>query len=184
MKRFIEGTPSFRLKPLDAFLVALVSGLVLFVVAVPFSGAVAAAVVIIPTPPVPSTDISLSVTDSRDPVQVGELLTYDIDVSNIGPISATNVALTVDLPGDSKKPRVTNVTITTTQGSCGAPDSQLKLKCQLGSIAPGNTVVTTIVVEVTARAKGTLKTTSRIDASERDTNRKDNQVKSITTVQN
>lgn len=184
MKLLIDRTPSFRLKPLEAFLIALVSGLVLFLVAVPFSGAVAAAVVIVPTPPVPSTDISLSVTDSPDPVQVGESLTYDIVVSNIGPISATNVALTVDLPGGSKKPRVTNVTVATTQGSCGVPNSQLKLECQLGSIAPGNAVVTTIVVEVTARAKGTLKTTSGIDASERDTNREDNQVKSITTVQN
>ena len=47
----------------------------------------------------PSADLSLTKSDSPDPVQAGELLTYSLGVHNAGPQSATGVVLTDTLPG-------------------------------------------------------------------------------------
>jgi uncharacterized repeat protein (TIGR01451 family) len=50
-------------------------------------------------------DLSVSKSDSPDPVTTDAVLTYAIDVANAGPDLATNVTLTDDLPrGASSAP--------------------------------------------------------------------------------
>jgi uncharacterized repeat protein (TIGR01451 family) len=45
-------------------------------------------------------DLSVSTTDSTDPVIVGDPFSYQITVSNVGPDDATNVIVTDTLPGN------------------------------------------------------------------------------------
>ena len=47
-----------------------------------------------------TVDVKTTVTDSPDPVVARNTLTYNINVSNGGPLAATNVAVTVTLPQD------------------------------------------------------------------------------------
>ena len=47
-----------------------------------------------------SADLTVSKVDSPDPVVVGKRLTYTITVTNLGPDTATGVALTDDLPDE------------------------------------------------------------------------------------
>ena len=184
MNRLTEPHTRLRIRALDAFLVTCISSMVLILVAIPFSGAVATAIVIVPTPPVPFTDMVLSASDTPDPVQSGDLLTYNIVASNLGPLEATNVNVKIDLPGGTNKPHVLLVSVTTDQGACGVPDKNLKLECGLGSVDTGDSVAIAIVLEVTDRAKGKLNMNSRVDASERDRDGANNRVKAVTTVQN
>jgi uncharacterized repeat protein (TIGR01451 family) len=46
----------------------------------------------------PAVDLSLTKADAPDPVSVGGVLTYTLDVKNNGPSSATGVSLTDLLP--------------------------------------------------------------------------------------
>ena len=46
----------------------------------------------------PAADLSLTNTDSPDPVLAGQLLTYTLTAQNAGPSDATEVELTDDLP--------------------------------------------------------------------------------------
>lgn len=46
----------------------------------------------------PATTLTVNKTDSPDPVLIGEILQYNIDVTNTGDETATSVVLTDDLP--------------------------------------------------------------------------------------
>ena len=183
MKLFINRHTRYRLRPMEGFLIACASVLVLFLVGLPYSGAVASAIVIVPTAPVPSTDVALSVSADEGPVQAGDLLTYDAEISNVGPIEATNVNVDIDLPGRSKKPDVTVVSVDSTQGTCEVPDGGLKFRCALGSVPAGFTAQIEIVVQITDGANGTLKASFNVNASERDTDPPNNRVRTATAVQ-
>jgi len=66
-------------------------------------------------------DLSLTKSDSPDPVTVGAVLTYTILVSNAGPDPATNVVVTDDLPK-----QVDFVSATASSGSCQSPPGKGK----------------------------------------------------------
>ncbi len=89
--------------------------------------------------PVPVADLSVTKTDSPDPVLVGQPLTYTLTARNNGPNNATGVTVTDTLP-----PGVTLASATASQGSgcSGAPT----VTCSLGSLAIGTTATVTIVV--------------------------------------
>ncbi len=61
-----------------------------------------------------NSDLSVTKTDSPDPVTVGNNLTYTVTITNNGPGGATGVVLTDTLPVG-----VTFVSATPSQGSCG-----------------------------------------------------------------
>src|SRR5262249_21003329 len=74
-------------------------------------------------------DVSLTKTDSPDPVTVGSNLPYTITVSNGGPSTATGVTMTDALPAG-----VTFVSATPSQGNCNGTAT---VTCSLGSLNNG-----------------------------------------------
>lgn len=84
-------------------------------------------------------DLSITKSDSPDPVTVGQNLTYDVGVTNNGPSNATDVTLTDTLPEE-----VTFVSADAEQGSCS--QSVATVTCDLGSLDEGTVVRVTIGV--------------------------------------
>jgi len=102
------------------------------------SSATAGTTVSAPAAPPASADLAITMTDSPDPVTVGNNLTYSIAVTNNGPDGATNVVVTDTLPSD-----LTFVSSTSDQGSCSGTGT---VTCDLGSMVNGATATVTIVV--------------------------------------
>ena len=76
-----------------------------------------------------TADLSITKTDSPDPVTVGTALTYSIEVTNAGPDTATGVVVTDELPKG-----VTYVSATTTAGSCAVAANKRRVTCALGTV--------------------------------------------------
>ncbi|MEU4192124.1 hypothetical protein AB0E69_09510 [Kribbella sp. NPDC026611] len=92
-------------------------------------------------------DLSVTSTDSPDPVLAGRPLTYTVRVTNAGPSTATGVKLVDVLPGAVD---FTSATITTGSGSCvlvtipvDPPSKQVE--CELGTMAPGSGPTTVVI---------------------------------------
>lgn len=103
-----------------------------------------------------AADLSVTKSDSPDPVQNGSNLTYTIVVKNNGPSTATGVMLTDTLP-----PGVTFVS-----SSCGGPS------CSLGSLASGAS--TTVTLVVTSVSLGLITNTVTVSGSQPDPNSANN----------
>jgi uncharacterized repeat protein (TIGR01451 family) len=84
-------------------------------------------------------DISVSVSDSPDPVSLGGNLTYSIVVANSGPSSATGVIVTNLLP-----PTASLISVTPSQGTFTTNGNTVL--CNLGTISSGATATVSIVV--------------------------------------
>jgi uncharacterized repeat protein (TIGR01451 family) len=102
-------------------------------------------------------DLVVTKTDSPDPVHVGQTLTYSITVHNEGPLPASGVTLTDNLPKNAGFGSAS-----TTQGSCTVKPSKRLVTCNLGAVAAGATVTVTITVKPTA--KGTISNTATASA--------------------
>ncbi len=89
-------------------------------------------------------DLSLTISDSPDPVLTGAALTYTIKVHNAGPDPATNTVVTDALPGG-----VSFVSATASGGSCSKSGS--KQVCDLGNVT--TTVDRTVTVKTTVKKK-------------------------------
>jgi uncharacterized repeat protein (TIGR01451 family) len=89
-------------------------------------------------------DLSLTISDSPDPVLTGALLTYTIKVHNAGPDPATNTVVTDGLPG-----AVTFVSATATGGTCSKSGG--KQVCDLGTVT--TTVDRTVTIKATVKKK-------------------------------
>jgi len=88
-------------------------------------------------------DISVSMTDNPDPVQVNQLLTYSVTITNNGSDTAKDVDLTDDLPAD-----VTLDSVSSEQGTCNYNAGTHQVTCGIGNINNGDEVVVTIEVDV------------------------------------
>ena len=88
---------------------------------------------------VPSADLSITKTDSADPVDQGAAYSYTITVNNAGPSDATSVVATETLPA--------GVSFVSTSGGC-AEDPNGVPTCTLGTIAAGG--MASYTVNVTA----------------------------------
>lgn len=118
-------------------------------------------------------DLSISMTDSPDPVGNRKQLTYTVVVTNNGPINATTVTVT-----DTLVANTTFVSATPSQGTCTGTTN---ISCSLGTINNGNTATITIVVKPTAT--GIRQNTAVVNLSEPDPNLSNNTVTATTTVQ-
>jgi uncharacterized repeat protein (TIGR01451 family) len=123
----------------------------------------------------PSADLSITKSDSPDPVVVGQNLTYSITVTNNGPTAASAVTVTDTLPGS-----VTFVSATPSQGSC--TPSAGTVTCNVGSLAfPGSA---TISIVVTPTATGTISNSASVASTTNDPNNGNNSVGPVDTTVN
>jgi uncharacterized repeat protein (TIGR01451 family) len=140
---------------------------------VPDNNSATVETVILPT----DADMSVTMTDSPDPVKIGELLTYQIVVHNAGPDEATNVV--VSNPVDSA---LQNATVTTTKfgGNCHNYGNNL-VRCYLYNMAAGSS--TTVTITAVAGSEGIVPNTATVSLREPDSNPGNNSVTVQTTVE-
>lgn len=130
-----------------------------------------------------SADLSLTKSDSPDPVATGGALAYSIQVTNAGPDAATNVIVTDNLPKG-----VSFVSAASTQGSCSTKGKSPTLTCALGTLAGNagpvyNATPVTITIRVLAPQKaGTISNTASVTSDLKDPNSKNNSATATTQV--
>jgi len=120
-----------------------------------------------------TADLSISMTDSPDPVSQGTDLTYVIGVGNNGPVAATGAILTDNLP-----PNVTFVSATSGLGTCSQTSGTVT--CNLGNLRVG--VHGSVLIVVRPTRQGTINNRATITANEIDSNPSDNTAMQSTTV--
>jgi uncharacterized repeat protein (TIGR01451 family)/CSLREA domain-containing protein len=108
----------------------------------------------------PLANLSITKTDSPDPIQAGAQLTYTLVVNNAGPNPATGVTVTDTLNG------TVFLSVMTTQGSCTFNSVTKTLTCNLGSLAVAGTA--TITLKVIVAQVGTISNTATVTANEAD----------------
>jgi len=118
-----------------------------------------------------ATDLSLTKSDSPDPVVAGNNLTYTITVSNPGPNDASNVVVTDNLPGGVDF-------VSATGGTCDRTGNTVT--CNLGQVNAGQSPTVTIVVRT--KKEGTLTNTASV-TSPQDAVLGNNSATATTTVQ-
>ena len=106
-----------------------------------------------------AADLSVTTTDSPDPVAKGETLTHVVTVMNAGPSSATKVTLAVEFSGP-----VGSMVVTPSQGTCTTPKATFS--CTLGVLMPGATA--TVTVQLSPKQVGILTNTSTATAVQHD----------------
>jgi trimeric autotransporter adhesin len=120
-----------------------------------------------------SSPADLAVTLQAPATQTtGSVLTYTVQVQNLGPNAAQGVTLTATLPQS-----VIFGGINPTQGTCNGSG---EFYCDLGSIASGSAA--TVTVSVTPTDSGTLQTTAVVSSVSYDPVSSNNQVSASTTV--
>jgi uncharacterized repeat protein (TIGR01451 family) len=112
-----------------------------------------------------AADLSVTKSDSPDPVSKGAALTYSIVVTNNGPGSAADVQLTDSLPAN-----VQFVSAASTAGSCAQTGSTVA--CNLGQVSNGASVTVTIIV--TPKKAGTVTNTVQVSSGSPDPNSANN----------
>lgn len=135
--------------------------------------------------PTGSADLSLTKSDSPDPVATGGALTYLIQVANAGPDVATNVVVTDNLPKG-----VSFVSAASTQGTCSVKGKGKSptLTCAIGTLASVagplyNSTPVTITVRVLApQQAGTISNTASVSSDLKDPSSKNNSATATTRV--
>ncbi len=118
-------------------------------------------------------DLSVTVTDSPDPVLQGNDVTYTVTVTNGGPDPAVGVTVTDQIPLS-----VTFRSATPSQGTCSEQDDTVT--CSLGDLAAAGSATVSIVA--TTDAHGTITTTASVASSTEDPDELDNEDTEQTTV--
>jgi uncharacterized repeat protein (TIGR01451 family) len=109
--------------------------------------------------PAPNADLSISKSDSPDPVFAGQQLTYTLSVSNDGPADATGVTVTDQLPDG-----VTFNSASSSQGSCSQSGGMVT--CDLGTLADGASA--TVTIKVTPQSPGEITNSASVESNEDD----------------
>ena len=117
-------------------------------------------------------DLSLSKTDSPDPVIAGSPLTYTITVTNGGPNAALGVLMTDALPAGA-----VFVSANPTQGSCSGSST---VTCDLGTLGSGQ--FASIIIGVNTTGAGVLTNTASVGSNVEDPNTTNNSATTTTVV--
>jgi uncharacterized repeat protein (TIGR01451 family) len=111
--------------------------------------------------PEPTADLSVTKSDSDDPVTPGSSFTYTLKVKNNGPDEAKNVVVTDPLPVG-----IPPDVITTSQGSCHEEEDEdagiITVICQLGDLDDGEEA--TITIEVLTFSPELLSNTASVSS--------------------
>ena len=118
-------------------------------------------------------DLSLTKSDSPDPVAENATLTYTVEVQNAGPDPATNVTVT-----DNLDSQVTPGSATATVGTCDTQGK--KVTCELGTLANGASA--TITIQVTPKKTGQITNTASVTSDVTDPVATNNEDTEATTV--
>jgi uncharacterized repeat protein (TIGR01451 family) len=121
-------------------------------------------------------DLSVSLSDSPDPVATNAQLTYTIKVHNAGPDAATNTTVTDGLAGTGS---VTYVSAATSAGTCTR--SGTKVTCDLGTVT--TTADATITIRVLVKkTSGQFSNSVSVSSDVTDTKQSNNLDTETTTV--
>lgn len=126
------------------------------------------------------SDLSLTKSDSPDPVVAGDILTYNLTVTNNGPSTAINVVIEDVLPSG-----VRIDSVSASGGSCnaGVPgNASLPTTCAFGSLANGASETMTIVVTVLPDASGILHNSAQASSDNLDLDNSNNLASAYTVV--
>jgi uncharacterized repeat protein (TIGR01451 family) len=129
-------------------------------------------------PPANDANLSLTKTDSPDPVTVGQTLTYTITVQNNGPANATDVTVVDTLPNS-----VDFISANPSSGTC--TQQSRKVTCHLGALAAGSSGTLsnpTITIQVRPTKVGTITNSATVTSAENDPNRANNSASATTRV--
>jgi uncharacterized repeat protein (TIGR01451 family) len=121
-------------------------------------------------------DLSVSITDSPDPVATGAALTYTVRVRNAGPDPATGTTLTDSIPSG-----VTFVSATPSAGDCDR--SGRKITCDFGTLASSAERTVTIRTTVT-RKSGEMTNSASVSSEVTDPNPNNNLDTELTKISN
>ncbi|MCC7201160.1 MAG: DUF11 domain-containing protein [Nitrospirae bacterium] len=127
-----------------------------------------------------AADLSITKTDSPDPVSAGGTITYTITVTNNGPDSATNITVTDTLPAGAYP--VTFVSATGTNWTCSY--SSGVVTCNLDNDSCSGTIPP-IYITVTApspASQTTITNSATVNGSPNDPNTGNNTASATTTV--
>jgi uncharacterized repeat protein (TIGR01451 family) len=122
-----------------------------------------------------TADLSVSVHDAPDPVDAGQALTYTVTVGNRSAITATNVLLENELPGQTSVVEIDPAAACDEEGN--------RISCQLGTL-PGESVwaVTVTVTVGDGTEPGPILYRSTVTADEADPDRRNNEAEATTLV--
>jgi uncharacterized repeat protein (TIGR01451 family) len=121
----------------------------------------------------PGNDLALGITASPGPIIVGDTITYTLNVTNNGPDTGTNVAVTQTLPTS-----VLFVGSTASQGSVTFQNGLVS--CNLGTLTAGSNAIITVTVQTTIA--GIISTTATVGDSQFDPDESNNTVTLSTVV--
>ena len=107
-----------------------------------------------------AADLTVSKSDSPDPISRGKTLTYTIVVRNLGPAAATATEVEDKLPGG-----LDFISAATTAGTCSTAGKTVT--CALGTLAALAEETVTIRTRVT-KQKGTIDNTATVSTTEPD----------------
>ncbi len=88
-----------------------------------------------------TADLNVTLSESEEPINVGDNLVYSITVTNNGPHQATGVTLEDSLPE-----KIALISFSPSQGTCIPTPTQDQINCTLGSLANGASVTLNLVV--------------------------------------
>ena len=120
-------------------------------------------------------DLSITKSDSADPVDVGGSFSYFIHVTNAGPSAATDVTVIDELPEG-----VTFVGATGTDWACG--ESAGDVTCTLASLPVGPAPAITLDVTLVPSVSGTVTNSVSVTAAEPDSQPGNNSASQMTTI--
>ena len=135
----------------------------LAVTAVVVAGGLVASTAAVPAPG-DTANLRITKSDSPDPVRVGNVLTYTIEVTNLGPQGATDVTVTDKLPA-----RVDFVSAGASSGSCDR--NGRNVICNIGVIpsgTAGNVTPGTVTIRVRPTRAGAITNVAQVDSAEND----------------
>ena len=117
-------------------------------------------------------DLSLTLSDSPDPVGVGQDLTYLLTIANAGPRPAKAVSVSDSLPAG-----VTAKSATPSTGTCATTPA---VTCDLGTMASGKTE--TVAIVVTPGSAGSIADAASVTSGTQDPDGANNAATVTTTV--
>lgn len=120
-----------------------------------------------------TADLSITKTDSADPVNEGAELTYTLKIANAGPDTANGVEVIDTLPS-----QLDFVSADASQGTCDLQGK--KVTCQLGTLANGATA--TVTIRVQPKKDGQISNTATVSSTDTDSQSADNSDTEVTTV--